>query len=382
MKPLAGVRIVELAAMGPVPWCGMVLAGMGAEVIRVDRVGAGDTRHRRPPKFEITDRGRRSITVDLKSPQGVSAVLTLVSRADAVMEGMRPGVAERLGIGPRACLEANPRLVFGRMTGWGQDGPLALRAGHDINYIALSGALHAIGTKDGPPVPPLNLIGDYAGGGAFLAAGLLAALLKAKTTGQGQIVDVAMIDGIANLMALPFGRFAAGEWRDARGENLLDGGVPWYAVYETADGRYMAVGAIEQRFYDAFVQGLGIDASSLPDRGDRDRWPALRNRFAQAFRTRSRDDWERIFENSDACVTPVLSLSEVPHHPHHLARRTFIEIDGVAQPAPAPRFQGAGDDEPAEPHRGASLPSVLGRWGCSAIEIDRILAAQPDEDGR
>jgi alpha-methylacyl-CoA racemase len=367
MKPLQGVRIVELAAIGPVPWCGMILAGMGASVIRVDRPG-GAGRNRR---FDVTGRGRGgSIQADLKTPEGVATVLGLLEKADAVMEGMRPGVVERLGLGPDVCLAANPRLVFGRMTGWGQDGPLAPRAGHDINYIAISGALHAIGPRNGPPVPPLNLVGDYGGGGAFLAMGLLAGILHARATGHGQVVDAAMIDGTVNLMAMQYGRHSAGEWHDARGANIIDGGAPWYDVYEAADGLYLAVGAIEPAFYERLLAGLGLDPDTLPAQHDRSGWPDLRRRFAEVFRTRSRDEWAAHFEGVDACVSPVLSLAEAPHHPHNAQRASFVSPDGVVQPAPAPRFSldragGLG----AEPR---PVVEVLQDWGFSASEADRL----------
>jgi len=378
VRPLAGVRIVELASLGPVPWCGMLLADMGADVIRVDRLGADAGRKTEHDRFEVTDRGVRKLRADLKSAGGVAAVLDLVGRADALIEGMRPGVAERLGLGPRDCHARNPRLVYGRMTGWGQDGPLAPRAGHDINYIALSGALHAIGPADGPPVPPLNLVGDYGGGGAFLAMGLLAALLDARATGTGRVVDAAMVDGVANLMALQYGRFAAGLWRDARQSNIIDGGTPWYAVYEAADGRHVAVGAIEPAFYEQFVRGLGLDPASLPDRRDRARWPELRERFAAAFRTRTRDDWAAVFEPLDACVSPVLSLAEAPRHPHNAERGTFVEVEGVVQPAPAPRFRPAGGDAPAAatPARERTTEAALADWGFAPADADALLARE------
>jgi alpha-methylacyl-CoA racemase len=332
------VRVVELASLGPVPWCGMVLAGLGADVVRVERPGAAAARQPELEKFELTDRGIRRVEADLKTEQGRAAVLELVAGAEVLMEGMRPGVAERLSLGPQQALQANPALVYGRMTGWGQDGPLAQRAGHDINYIALTGALHAIGSAGGPPVPPLNLLGDYGGGGAFLAIGLLSALLEARRSGVGTVVDVAMIDGVASLMALQWGRLAAGQWQEERGANLLDGGVPWYGVYETADGRYVAVGALEPAFYEQFLHGLGLDPASLPDRANRDRWPELRAHFAAALRERTRDEWQTRFEGTDACVTPVLTMSEAARHPHLVQRRTLVELGGVVQPAPAPRF--------------------------------------------
>lgn len=353
MKPLQGIRVVELASLGPVPWCGMLLAGLGAEVVRVERPGA--TAGRRPglEKFELTDRGIRRVEADLKTGEGRAAVLGLIAGAEVLMEGMRPGVAERLGLGPREALQANQALVYARMTGWGQDGPLAQRAGHDINYIALTGALHTIGPAGGAPVPPLNLLGDYGGGGAFLAIGLLSALLEARRTGVGTVVDVAMVDGIANLMALQWGRLASGRWREERGANLLDGGVPWYGVYETADSRHVAVGALEPAFYEQFLQGLGLDPDSLPDRTDQQRWPELRARFAAVLSKRTRDEWQACFEKTDACVTPVLTMSEAARHPHLVKRRTLVEQDGVVQPAAAPRFERLTPDQAAEVNGGA-----------------------------
>ncbi|GMV46081.1 MAG: CoA transferase [Pseudomonadota bacterium] len=374
MQPLSGVRVVELAALGPVPWCGMLLAGLGAQVIRIERPsppGAARAAH-----FEFTDRGCHRVALDLKSAQGLALALRLVERADALMEGMRPGVAERLGLGPRACHAINPKLVYARMTGWGQHGPLAQRAGHDINYLALSGALHAIGARDGPPAVPLNLVADLGGGGAFLAIGLLAALLDARGSGAGSVLDVAMVDGVANLMALPYARLAAGLWRDERGSNLLDGGTPWYGVYETADAGYMAVGAIEPAFYEAFVRGLGLDPAALPDRADRAGWPELRRRFAAAFRQAGRDEWQRRFEDVDACVTPVLSMTQAPQHAHHRARRTFVARDGALEPAPAPRCARPGARVeaalPPVPSR-ADSRALLRAWGLSAAETEVLL---------
>lgn len=381
MKPLSGVRIVELASLGPVPWCGMLLADMGAQVIRVERPAHAEGAPGELSRFDVTGRGRLRVRADLKRAADVAAVRRLVARADALMEGMRPGVAERLGLGPDDCWKDNRRLVYGRMTGWGQEGPLAARAGHDINYIALSGALHAIGPAGGPPVPPLNLVGDYGGGGAFLAMGLLAALLRTRETGVGQVVDAAMVDGVASLMALQYGRFAEGRWQDARGVNLLDGGTPWYGVYETADGRHVAVGAIEQPFYDALLAGLELDPASLPQRSDRSRWPELRERLSAAFRKRTRDDWAQRFESVDACVSPVLSLAEAPQHPHLAARATFVEVDEVVQPAPAPRFASSrGEPARAIPRR--TPRETLADWGLGETDIDTLVAPEDAVDSR
>jgi alpha-methylacyl-CoA racemase len=344
----------------------MLLADMGADIIRIDRTEGGAPA---AGKYDFTQRGRRAISMDLKRPEGKQAVLRLISKADALMEGMRPGAMERLGLGPQTCLAANPRLVYGRMTGWGQEGPLALRAGHDINYIALTGALHAIGRRGEAPVPPLNLVGDYGGGGAFLAIGLLAALLESKVSGQGQVVDAAMIDGVASLMALPFGRYASGDWVDKRGENVLDGGAPWYGVYETSDGRHVAVGAIEPQFYSELVTTLGLSCEELPDRKDRRNWPELRRRFEQAFRARTRDEWARLFESTDACVTPVLSFAEAPRHPHVAARHTYVEKAGVAQPNAAPRFDRSPSVLSKDSRSGGEVArEALRDWGFSESE--------------
>lgn len=330
--PLAGVTVIEIAAIGPVPWACMLLVQMGATVVRIDRPGT-------PPSADPMRAGRTVVELDLKTPAGRDTLLEHLRAADALVEGMRPGVMERLGLAPADCRAVNPRLVYGRMTGWGQNGPLAPRAGHDINYIALTGALHAIGPAT-QPCPPLNLVGDYGGGGCFLAMGLLAAILAVQRGEPGRVVDAAMIDGAAALMALPYGRLADGRWRDERQANVLDGGAPWYRTYATADDRFVAVGAIEPPFYEAFVRGLGLDPPSLPDRDRRDNWPALHQRFAAVLRTRTRDEWASVFESTDACVTPVLAMGEAPRHAHHRARGTFTATpEGHALPGPAPRFQ-------------------------------------------
>jgi alpha-methylacyl-CoA racemase len=332
--PLRGLRVVELAGLGPAPFAAMLLADLGADVVRVDRAGVasplpGD------PRSDLLNRGKRSIIVDLKHPRGPDLVLDLAERADVLLEGYRPGVVERLGVGPDAALRRNPRLVYGRMTGWGQDGPLAASAGHDVNYVALTGALHAIGRAGGPPQVPLNLLGDFGGGALYLVVGVLAAL----RSGRGQVVDAAIVDGAAHLTTMAYGMLAAGTWRDSRGENLLDSGAPFYDVYATADGRYVAVGALEPKFYAELLRLLGLDGDpDLPDRLDVARWPELRRRFAEAFARRTRDEWTEIFEGTDACVAPVLSLAEAPEHPHLAARGTFTRADGVVQPAAAPRF--------------------------------------------
>ena len=377
MGPLAGYRIIEMAGIGPAPFAAMLLADMGAEVIRVDRREATDLGlPGREPKFEVLHRGRRSLCVDVKSDAGRDVVLRLAANADALIEGFRPGVMERLGLGPDNLAEVNPKLVFGRMTGFGQDGPLAQRAGHDINYIALAGVLHGIGRRGEAPVPPLNLVGDFGGGGMFLAFGVVCALLEAHKSGKGQVVDAAMVDGAACLMALLYGMYAQGAWRDERGVNVLDTGAPWYDAYETKDGKWLAVGAIEARFYAEFIERLGLSAAGLPGQHDRSGWPELRRRFAEAIKQRSRDDWERVFAGSDACVAPVMSLGEVRHHPHNVARATFIDRDGVVQPAPAPRFSRTAAEIGAPPRpRGADSEAVLSDWGFAAAEIDDLRAA-------
>jgi len=364
MTVLAGIKILEFAAIGPVPWCGTLLANMGASVLRIDRpAGDGPARAGSPPGLRD---GRVTVALDLKRPEDVRRALAFASRADALIEGLRPGVMERLGLGPDPCLRANPRLVYGRMTGWGQDGPLAPRAGHDINYIALSGVLHAIGPAGQAPVPPLNLVGDFGGGGAFLAMGVLAALLEARASGRGQVVDAAMVDGAATLMASVYARHAAGQWRDARGANLLDGGAPWYGVYATRDGGYMAVGAIEPAFYAQLLEGLEIAPDTLPDREDRSAWPALRARFADAFRQRTREQWCAVFDARDACVTPVLSLAEAPAHAHNAARRTFVGPPGKARPNAAPRFSATPSTLAADDASEAKRRRLAQEWGLDA----------------
>lgn len=369
MRPLHGVTIIEIASIGPGPFCGMVLADLGADVIRVERADTvvGDAPE---PSFDLMNRGRRSIGVDLKHPRGAETVLRMVSAADGLIEGFRPGAAERLGIGPVACLERNPKLVYGRMTGWGQEGPLARTAGHDINYIALSGALHAIGRAGERPVPPLNLVGDFGGGGMLLAVGMVAGLFAAARSGDGQVVDAAMVDGSALLTTMFHGMRAAGLWTDQRGVNLLDSGAHFYEVYETADGRHVAVGAIEPQFYAELIARLGLDAEELPHQLDVSQWPAMKERFAALFKSRTRDEWAAVFEGSDACVAPVLSMAEAPHHPHNRARKTFVEVEGIVQPAPAPRF----GSSPAPPTgettaAGRHTDEVLTGFGFTPEEI-------------
>lgn len=334
---LHGVQIVEVAAIGPVPWGLTLLARMGAKITRIRRPMAPSTLKSDGPRL-FGDIGRDDVFLDLKTSAGVDQALALLKSADVLVEGMRPQVMERLGLGPAVCLAANPRLVYARVTGWGQDGPLAQRAGHDINYISLSGALHAIGVRDQAPVVPLNLIGDYGGGGAFMALGIVAAVLNQRSTGKGQIIDVSMLDGSANLMALAYERHALGLWQDKRGENILDGGAPWYSVYRTSDDKFMAVGAIEPQFYLELLSGLGLDAATMPDRTERANWDKLRAMFAQIFAGKTRQEWTSVFLEMDACVTPVLSMQEAPLHPHNMARQTFVRDDTVIRPNVAPRF--------------------------------------------
>ncbi|MER7973125.1 CaiB/BaiF CoA-transferase family protein [Streptomyces sp. NPDC096080] len=349
--PLTGVRVIELAGIGPGPFAAMLLADLGADVVRVDRPGGPGLGI--DPAHDVTNRNKRSVVVDLKAPGGAARVLGLAARADILVEGYRPGVAERLGVGPGACHARNPRLVYGRMTGWGQDGPLAPRAGHDIAYIAVTGALGLIGRPGEPPPAPANLLGDYAGGSLYLVVGVLAALHHARVSGAGQVVDAAVVDGTAHLASMIHGMVAAGAWQDRRGANLLDGGCPYYGTYETADGGHMAVSALEPRFYDLFVTLLGLPEHAGA-RTDVTRWPALREAVAARFRTRTRDAWTAVFEGTDACVAPVLSLREAPDHPHLAARATFTHHGGLTQPAPAPRFSAT----PTAVRTGPALPGA------------------------
>lgn len=363
--PLAGVRVVELAGIGPGPFAAMLLADLGADVVRVDRPGGGGLAI--DPEYDVTNRNKRSVVVDLKSDEGPARVLDLVERADVLIEGYRPGVAERLGVGPDACHARNPKLVYGRMTGWGQEGPLARRAGHDIAYIAITGTLGMIGNPDEPPAVPANLVGDYAGGSLYLVVGILAALHHAREHGTGQVVDAAIVDGAAHLSTMIHGMLAAGGWQDRRGANLLDGGCPFYGTYETADGGYMAVGSLEQQFYDEFTTLLGL-ADTAPARKDLARWGELREAVAARFKERTRDEWTAVFQDSDACVAPVLSLREAPAHPHLAARGTFTDHGGITQPTPAPRFSATPTQVrtgPAQP--GADTADVARDWGVPAL---------------
>jgi alpha-methylacyl-CoA racemase len=377
MGVLSGIRVLEFEAIGPSPFGGMLLADMGADVLRIDRAQpAADLGLRtEKPKVEVTGRGRRSVTLDLKRPSAVQAALELAGRADVLLEGFRPGTMERIGLGPDAVHARNPKLVYGRMTGWGQTGPLAQRAGHDINYVALSGVLSAIGPAGGRPVPPLNLVGDYGGGGMLLALGVVAALLQVQRGGRGQVVDAAMFEGAAQLATGVWGLFASGNWREERGSNLLDGGAPWFDTYRTRDGGYMAVGAAEARFYAQVLEGLGLSAAELPAQHDRARWPQLRQALAEAFAQRTRDEWCAVFDTSDACVTPVLGLGEAPDHPQARARDSFVEVGGVLQPAPAPRFSATPSDRPRPaPKRGEHGGAALRDWGFDAAQVQALRA--------
>lgn len=354
--PLAGVRIVEMAGIGPGPFCGMLLADLGADIVRVDRPDAP------VPVRDIVGRGRRSVGLDLKSDAGRADCLALIAHADALIEGFRPGVMERLGLGPEPCHARNPRLVYGRMTGWGQDGPWAKVAGHDINYIAVTGALWSMGRRDERPPPPLNLIGDYGGGGMFLCVGILAALLEARASGKGQVVDAAMTDGAATLMSVFYGLHAQGRWTNARESNRLDGACPYYDTYACADGKFVAVGALEPQFFALLVKGLGLDPAAFATRDDPATWPAMKERFAAIFLTRTRDAWAAVFDGTDACVAPVLDLEEAPRHPHNAARTTFIEAGGATRPAAAPRFSRSGSGA-AVAARATEPAAVLRDWG-------------------
>jgi alpha-methylacyl-CoA racemase len=350
----------------------MLLADLGADVIRVDRVEEAIGSPTSATRSDVLGRGKRSVAMDLKRPDGVALLLDLITTSDGLIEGFRPGVAERLGIGPAECLARNPALVFGRMTGWGQDGPYATEAGHDIDYIALSGALAAIGTAD-TPIPPLNLVGDFGGGGMLLSVGLLAAMLTARTTGVGQVVDAAMVDGSALLLASTYGYMADGWWTAHRESNYLDGGAPFYSVYETSDGRHVAVGALEPQFYANLLQGLGIAADELGPQNDRIGWPAMRRRFSEIFLARTRDDWEEHFLGSDACVAPVLTMEESPSHPHNASRGTFIEVDDVIQPRPAPRFSNTSSETPgAAPYVGRDTDEVAMSLGYTPDRIGKL----------
>lgn len=376
MGPLAGVRIVELGGIGPGPFASMLFSEMGADVLRIERLqkGAQDTKgsiRGFDKRYRLLDRGRRSLAVDLKNPKAVEAVRRLVARSDALIEGFRPGVAERLGLGPDDCLRLNPKLVYGRITGWGQDGPLAAEPGHDINYIALTGALHSIGRKDGPPTPPLNLVGDFGGGALYLAFGIVCAIVEARSSGKGQVVDAAMIDGAASLMTMMYGMHAAGLWTDERGSNRLDSGTPWYDVYETSDGKWISIGSNEPQFYEALLDRLCIDRATFPkDRHDRKGWPAIRACFTQKFREKTRDEWCEIMTGHEVCFAPVLSMTEAPHHPHMKARGNFVELDGIVQPAPAPRFSRTKPElRRSAGSAAASSEEVLGDWGFSADEV-------------
>jgi alpha-methylacyl-CoA racemase len=372
MGPLQGIRVLEFESIGPAPFAGMLLADMGADVLVVDRPADTDLGLKRERRHDVMMRGKRSVTLNLKDESAKAAVLSLVSRADALIEGMRPGVMERLGLGPDDLLKGNPKLVYGRMTGWGQDGPLAPRAGHDINYIALAGVLHAFGRNGEAPVPPLNLIGDFGGGGMLLAFGVACGLIEAARSGRGQVIDAAMVEGASLLAAMFAGFLATKSWSEERGTNILDTGAPWYNVYETKDGKYVSIGSIETRFYQELLKKLGV-----PDLGqhDRSRWPEMHSLFSTVFKSRTRDQWCKIFEGSDACFAPVLSWSEARRDPHMVSRGNFVESAGVPQPAPAPRFSRTpGAVRRAPPERGEGGAAALEEWGFDAAGVERLRA--------
>lgn len=371
--PLTGFKVVEMAGIGPAPMCAMMLSDMGAEVIRVDRVQDAGLGIAMQPEYSFLTRGRPSIAMDLKNPDAIAALLELVEGADVLLEGFRPGVMERLGLGPEICLERNPRLVYGRVTGWGQQGPLSASAGHDLNYIALSGALHAIGrSNDEAPAIPLNLVGDFGGGTMFILTGILAALLECKNSGQGQVVDAGMVDGALSLMTSIYGMKAAGIQTDRRAENILDSGAHFYNVYETSDGQYVSIGSIEKKFYQELLDKLGLDESELPRQMDRTQWPAMREKFAAIFKTKTRDQWCEIMENTDICFAPVLALAEAADYHHNRERGAFVEVAGQLHPAPAPRFSRTPSAiQGPSPRPGADTERALRDWG---VATDRIAA--------
>jgi alpha-methylacyl-CoA racemase len=373
MGPLAGLKVIEMAGIGPGPFCAMMLADLGAEVIRVDRLQSARGGDPARPPLDFLGRGRRSLAVDLKHPEGIQTVLRLVEQADVLLEGFRPGVMERLGLGPDVCLERNPKLVYGRMTGWGQEGPMANAAGHDINYIALAGSLDPLGRAGGPPTPPINLVGDFGGGGMLMAYGLLAALFERSRSGRGQVIDAAMVDGAAVLMTMMHNFRSIGMWRDERGTNLLDTGAHFYDVYETRDGKYVSIGSIETQFYAELLQRTGLDKEELPAQMDRAKWPELKHKLAALFRTKTRDEWCALMEGSDVCFAPVLSMAEAPKHPHNAQRGTFVEVAGHVQPGPAPRFSRTPNDVPKPPpHPGQHTDDVLQAWGFAPAEIAKL----------
>jgi len=373
MGVLSGYRVIELAGIGPGPMCAMLLSDMGADVLRIDRAADAGLGIAMDPKYSLLNRGRRSVAFDLKKPEAIEAVLKLVEKADALIEGFRPGVTERLGLGPDDCLKRNPRLIYGRMTGWGQEGPLALAAGHDINYIALSGALHSIGRKGDAPVPPLNLVGDFGGGALYLALGVVAGLLEAQKSGKGQVVDAAMVDGAASLMTAIYGMHGSGFWNNERGDNILDTGAHYYEVYETKDGKHVAIGSIEAKFYAELLRLSGLQGEELPHQQDRKSWPKMKERLKTLFRTKTRDEWCKIMEGSDICFAPVLSMAEAPQHPHMKHRGTFVEENGVTQPGPAPRFSRT----PSKIQRPPALPGehteeALRDWGFANADLAQL----------
>ncbi len=371
MGPLNGIKVIELAGIGAGPFCAQMMADMGADIIRIDRKGSDVLANSN--KFDIMNRNRRSVAIDLKNPAGVNAVLRLIDQADALIEGFRPGVTERLGIGPEICIERNPKLVYGRITGWGQDGPLSHAAGHDINFIALSGALHAIGYRNQPPVPSLNMLGDFGGGGMMLAFGIACGILEAQKSGKGQVIDASMLEGTALMMNLFFGLMAAGEWTDERENNLLDGGAHFYRCYETSDGKWVAIASIEPQFYELLLKHAEISDHEFLDHMDKKKWPKFTEKLADIFKTKSRDEWCAIMEGSDVCFAPVLSMSEVADHPHNKDRKSFIEVDGILQATPAPKFSRTQPDLPTPPPIiGEHNETALRDWGFSEYEIDEL----------
>ena len=376
MGTLSGYKIVEFAGIGPAPMCAMLLADMGADVLRIDRAEDAALGISLDAKYSLLSRGRKSVAIGLKKPEGVAAAMKLVENADALLEGFRPQVMERLGLGPDECLKRNPKLIYGRMTGWGQEGPLAHAAGHDINYIALSGVLASIGRRGEAPVPPLNLVGDFGGGGLYLALGVVAGLLEAQKSGKGQVVDSAMVDGAASLLTAIYGMHASGMWSNTRGDNILDTGAHFYDVYETKDGEYVSIGSIEPKFYAELLKRSGLEGQEMPRQMDRKAWPDLKEKFAALFKTKTRDEWCKIMEGSDICFAPVLSMAEAPSHPHNIKRGTFVEVEGVVQPGPAPRFSRTPSKiqrPPAKP--GEHTEEALREWGFSASELEKLRGA-------